>query len=83
MTHKIASNQCNYIVYYPVRIQQHKPNTPDNSIALSKPGVECHKDFYKEEIIQEGQLSTWVEGRKMGGGGEKHMPFIIRGSILL
>lgn len=51
MTHEIASNQCNYIVYYPARIQQRKPNAPDNSIALSKPGVERHKDFYKEEII--------------------------------
>lgn len=67
MTHKIASNQCNYTVYYPARIQQCKPNAPDNSIALSKPGVERHKDFDKEEIIPEGQLSTWVEGRKMEG----------------
>lgn len=65
MTHEIASNQYNYIVHYPARIQQYKPNAPDNSPALSKPGVERHKDFHKEEIIQEGQLPTWVEGSKM------------------
>lgn len=67
MTDEMASNQCNYIEYYLARIQQHKPNAPDNSIALSKPGVEHHKDFCKEEIIQEGQLFTWVEGRKTEG----------------
>lgn len=64
MTDEIASNQCNSIEYYLARIQQHKPNAPDNRIALSKPGVEHHKHFCKEEIIQERQLSTWVEGRK-------------------
>jgi len=67
MTHETASNQGHSIAHHPARIHQHKAKAPDNGVAWSKPGAERHKGFCKEEIIHQGQLSTWVEGRKTEG----------------
>jgi len=67
MTHETASNQGNYLVYYPARIQRHKTNAQITASLWAKQEWNVTKIFPKKKSFQKDDyLHGWREERWRG-----------------